>query len=183
MFLTSTSTSLSSEGNQRVSIACGHVDMTAKTVILACEEIGKSTNCQVATEPRGRMSDTRMKPDWLNDSQAALTVAGTEGSYLRSIVAPVTINRDGMARTGHNATAISGEKGESRIRKSDKSVVVSAKWRLPKSRCLTAMSIGSENLIWQRSFRSSLSEGKPRTWRREAVGNLNIVLKEHVRDV
>ena len=180
MFLTSTSTPLNPKGNQRVSIACGHVDMTAIAVTSACEEIGQSTNCQAATALRGRRSDTRMKPDWLNDSQAALTVAGTEGSYLRSIVAPATISRDGTARTGHNATAISGEKGESRIRKSDMSVVVLAKWRLPKSRRPMAMSDGSENLIWQRSFRSSLSDGKPRTWRREAVGNLNIVSKEHV---
>ena len=44
---------------------------------------------------------------------------------------------------------------------------------LNKSGCQKAMGKDSEYPTWQRSFRSSLSKGKPCTWRREAVGNFN----------
>ena len=45
---------------------------------------------------------------------------------------------------------------------------------LPKSESRKAMSVDSEYLIWQRNFHSSLSRGKPCTWRREVVINFNI---------
>ncbi len=154
-----TSSRLILEGNRRGSIAC--------------RKLGKSANCQAATEPKGRKIDIRMKPDWLNDSQAALTVAKAEDSYIRLIAVPYATSRDGMARTYCDATAISGEKDESRIRQSIKFVNTMTKWGLPKLGCLKAMSADSEYPIWQRSSRSSLSVGKPRTWQRGAVRYFN----------
>ena len=66
------------------------------------------------------------------------------------------------------------EKNESRIRQSVVPIVtMRANWRLPKSGCRKAMGEGSEYPTRQRSFRSSLSRGKPCTWRREAANNFN----------
>lgn len=55
----------------------------------ACWKSDKSTNCHVATELRGGTIDTRMKPDWLNDSLMTYVVVTTEGSYIRCIAVPI----------------------------------------------------------------------------------------------
>ena len=47
----------------------------------ACWKSDKSTNCHVATELRGGTIDTRMKPDWLNDSSVVPNLATTEDYY------------------------------------------------------------------------------------------------------
>ncbi len=117
-----------------------------------------------------------MKPDWLNDSQAAYTVATAEGSYIRRVGVPMSISRGLWANeTYTDATAISGQKDVSRIRQSIMLIVANyAKWGLPKSECRKAMGIGSEYPTRQRSSRSSLSVGKPRTWQRGTVDNFSI---------
>ena len=141
---------------------------------VACRQSNKSTICHVATELRGRTIDTRMKPDWLNDSSVAIVEAMTEDSYIRHTVVLFPSRLGGRARTDHSTTVINGIKNERRIRQSITLIVIThTKWGLPKSGRRKAMSAGSENPIWQRSFRSSLSKGKPCTWRREAVDNFN----------
>ena len=117
-----------------------------------------------------------MKPDWLNDSQAAFTVATAEDNYIRRVEAPMLISREPWANeTCFDATAISGQKDVSRIRQSFTLIVANiTKWGLPKLGCRKAMNEGSEDPIWQRSSRSSRSVGKPRTWQRGAVDNFSI---------
>lgn len=119
---------------------------------------------------------TRMKPDWLNDSSAIPHEVIAEGSYIRYINALVSIFRGYPARTGIDATAISGEKNESHIRQCIVPIVITiAKRGLPKLECRKAMGIGPEYPIWQRSFHSTLSKGSPCTREREAVDDFNTI--------
>lgn len=112
----------------------------------------------------------------MNDSQVAYTVATTEDNYIRRVGIPVLINRELWANeTNSDATAVSGQKDESRIRKSFTQIVAKVtKWGLPKLGCLMAMNVGSEYPIWQRSSRSSQSVGKLRTRQRGTVDNLSM---------
>lgn len=123
----------------------------------------------------------RMKPDWLNDSSVTEVEVVAKGSYIRHIMVLQPIARGQVARTSHDTTAVSGEKNESRIRQSVVPIVtMRANWRLPKSGCQKAMGKDSEYPTWQRSFRSSLSKGKPCTWRRETVSYYLICLTNDV---
>ena len=139
---------------------------------IACRQSNESANCHVATELRGRTIDTRMKPDWLNDSPVAAVEAMTEDSYIRHTVVHFPSRLGGSARTNHGTTAISGIKDESRIRQSITLIVIThTKWGLPKPKRRKAIEFALENSAWQRSFHSSPSKGKPCTWRRETVTN------------
>ena len=135
---------------------------------IALRKSDKSANCHAATELRGKKTDMRMKPDWLNDNPMVELVTMAEGSHLRHTMTPSPVLRMGMAG--------SGDKDESRIRQSVAPIVIMcAKRRLPKSKCRnTAMGNGSEYSTRQRSVHSSLSKGKPCTWQRDTVGIFNI---------
>lgn len=100
---------------------------------VACWKSDKSTNCHVATELQGRTIDTRMKPEWLNDSSVANVEAMAKDNYIRHTVIPL-LNRLGEeARTNHSTTVINGEKSERRIRQSIMLIVITlTKWGLPK---------------------------------------------------
>ena len=137
----------------------------------------KSTNCHVATELQGKKTDIRMKPDWLNDNPMVVLETMAEDSYIRHTMTLYPVPCMGTAGTCHGITAISGEKDESRIRQFVvPTVVMRAKRRLPKSKSRhMAMSLGSEYSTRQRSVHSSPSVGKPRTWRRDTVGNINFI--------
>lgn len=142
---------------------------------IACWKSDKSTNCHVATELQGRTIDTRMKPDWLNDSPVAAVEAMTKDSYIRHTVVHFPSLLGGSARTNHSTTAINGTKDERRIRQSITLIVITlTKWGLPKPKRRKAIEFALEYSAWQRSFHSSPSRGKPCTWRREAVDNFNI---------
>jgi hypothetical protein len=121
------------------------------------------------------MIDTRMKPDWLNDSPVAAVEAMTEDNYIRHTVVLFPSPLGGRARTNHSTTAVSGRKDERRIRQSIALIVITlTKWGLPKPKRRKAIEFALEYSAWQRSFHSSLSKGKPCTWRREAADNFNI---------
>lgn len=111
-------------------------------------------------------TDIRMKPDWLNNSPMTYVEVATESSYIRCLAVPTLIERsDGQGIY----CDISDRKRKRMYVASDSlssQVIKSTKWGLPTRRCRKAMSAGSENSAWQRSSRSSLSVGKPRTWRR-----------------
>lgn len=142
---------------------------------IACWKSGKSTNCHVATELQGRTIDTRMKPDWLNDSPVATVEAMTKDSYIRHIVVHFPSLLGVSARTNHSTTAINGTKDERRIRQFITLIVITlTKWGLPKPKRRKAIEFALEYSAWQRSFHSSPSRGKPCAWRREAVDNFNI---------
>lgn len=120
----------------------------------------------------------RMKPDWLNDNSAAIEPATAEGNYIRCNTVPDYNLLDSWAGTDCIAPAISMEKNVSRIRQSfTLNSYCKCKWGLPKLGRLKAMNTGSEYPIWQRSFRSSLRELTTLTWRREAVNDFNINLR------
>jgi hypothetical protein len=141
---------------------------------VACRQSDKSTNCHVATELRGRTIDTRMKPDWLNDSPVATVKAMTKDSYIRHTVVLFSSRLGKRARTDHSTTAISGTKDVRRIRQSIKLIVIThTKWGLPKPKRRMAIEFALEYSAWQRSFHSSPSKGKPCTWRRKAADNFN----------
>ena len=141
----------------------------------ACWKSDKSTNCHVATELRGGTIDTRMKPDWLNDSSVANEEAMAKDNYIRHTVIPFLSRSGEEARTNYSTTVINGEKSERRIRQSITLIVITlTKWGLPKPKRRKAIEFALEYSAWQRSFRSSPSKGKPCTWRREAVDNFNI---------
>ena len=150
------------KGNPRGSVACWKSD--------------KSTNCHVATELRGGTIDTRMNPNWLNDSLVANEEAMAKDNYIRHTVIPFLSRSGEEARTNYSTTVVNGEKSERRIRQSITLIVITlTKWGLPKLKCRNAaMSNDSEYSAWQRSFHSSPNRGKPCTWRREAVDNFNI---------
>ena len=155
-----TSSRLIPEGNPRGSVACRQSD--------------KSTNCHVATELRGRKIDTRMKPDWLNDSPVATVEAMTEDSYIRHTAVPFPSRLGERARTDRSIAAISGVKDERRIRQSIALIVIThTKWGLPKPKRRKAIEFALEYSAWQRSFHSCPSRGKPCTWRREAADIFN----------
>lgn len=138
---------------------------------IALRKSDKSTNYHVATELQREKADMRMKPDWLNDNLSVLVVTAAEDSYLRRTMAPYLSFRIDTAGICHGETAVSGEKGVSRIRQSVVPIVVTrAKRRLPKSECHLAMNNGSENPTRQRSVHSSPSRVMSCTWRRDAVG-------------
>lgn len=143
---------------------------------IALRESHKSANCHAATEWQGKKTDTRMKPDWLNDNPMVVLETMAEDSYIRHTMTLHPVPRMGAAGTCHGITAISGEKDESRIRQSVVPIVIMrAKRRLPKSKSRsTAMSHDSEYSTWQRSVHSSRSVGKPRAWQRDTVSNIKI---------
>lgn len=150
---------------------------------IALRKSGKSTNYHVATELQREKTDIRMKPDWLNDNLSVSVVTVAEDSYLRHTMAPYLSFLVDTAGICHGETAVSGEKGVSRIRQSVVPIVVTrAKRRLPKSECHKAMNLGSENPTRQRSVHSSPSRLTPCTWRRDTVGN-SVKLMDNVRDV
>lgn len=137
---------------------------------------GKSANCKAETQPRGRKTDMRMKPDWFNDNPTVCEVTMAESSYIRHIAAPCQPAFIGMAGTCRNVTAVSGEKGVSRIRQSVvPTVITQTKRRLPNPKCQLAMNKGSEYSVRQRSSHSSLRKGKPSTWRRGTVIDFNSI--------
>ena len=141
----------------------------------ACWKSDKSTNCHVATELRGGTIDTRMKPDWLNDSSVANEEAMAKDNYIRHTVIPFLSRSGEEARTNYSTTVINGEKSERRIRQSITLIVITlTKWGLPKPKRRKAIEFALEYSAWQRSFHSSPNRGKPCTWRREAVDNFNI---------
>lgn len=148
----------------------------------ACLKSAESDNCKSATEVQGRKAYMRIKPDWLNDSSAALEVATAESSYIRRIGTPA---RPAFSR---KATSQSRSDRNKRIeeRKSYPTVCCAccyiSKRRLPKSGCRKAIDKGHEYPTWQRSHHSSPSAGKPRTWRRVA-GGCQLSIVEDVRDV
>lgn len=151
-------------------LPCGEIH---KGNIARCKS-GKSANCEAETQPQGRKTDMRMKPDWLNDNPTVCEVTMAESSYIRHIVALCQTAFIGAAGTCHNVTAISGEKDESRIRQSVvPTVITQAKRRLPNPKRHLAMNAGSEYSVWQRSSHSSPRKGKPFTWRRGTVTDFN----------
>ncbi|WP_234156231.1 MULTISPECIES: hypothetical protein [Bacteroidales] len=90
----------------------------------------------------------------------------TESSYIRCLAVPTLIERsDGQ---GIYCDISVRERKRMYVASDSLSsqVIKTTKWGLPTRRCRKAMSIGSENSAWQRSSRSSLSVGKPRTWQR-----------------
>ena len=137
---------------------------------------GKSANCKAETQPRGRKTDTRMKPDWFNDNPTVCEVTMAESSYIRHIAAPCQPAFIGTAGTCRNVTAVSEEKDVSRIRQSVvPTVITRTKRRLPKPECHKAMGTGPEYPARQRSSHSSLREGKPSTRRRGTVIDFNSI--------
>lgn len=147
-------------------------------VTIARWKSGQTANCHAESELRGEKADMRMKPDWLNDSQVALSEAATEDNYKRcsAVPTPPRIGR-WASRTDRSTAAISGQKDVSRIRQSVVLIVNAiAKLGLPKSECriTSAMSVGSEYPIWQRRPRSSRSKVTSCTWQRGSVTNFNI---------
>ena len=137
---------------------------------------GKSANCKAETQPRGRKTDMRMKPDWFNDNPTVCEVTMAESSYIRHIAALCQPAFIGMAGTCRNVTAVSGEKGVSRIRQSVvPTVITQTKRRLPNPKCQLAMNKGSEYSVRQRSSHSSPRKGKPSTWRRGTVIDFNSI--------
>ena len=142
----------------------------------ACWKSDKSTNCHVATELRGGTIDTRMKPDWLNDSSVANEEAMAKDNYIRHTVIPFLSRSGEEARTNYSTTVINGEKSERRIRQSITLIVITlTKWGLPKPKRRKAIEFALEYSAWQRSFHSSPSRGKPCTWRR-AVSYTHLTL-------
>ena len=137
---------------------------------------GKSVNCKAETQPQGRKTDMRMRPDWLNDNPTVCEMTMAESSYIRHIAVLCQTAFIGTAGTCRNVTAISGEKGVSRIRQSVvPTVITQTKRRLPNPKCQLAMNAGSEYSVWQRSSRSSLRKGKPSTWQRGTVVDFNSI--------
>ncbi|WP_411916162.1 hypothetical protein [Porphyromonas miyakawae] len=107
-----------------------------------------------------------MKPDWLNNSPMTNVEVATESSYIRCLAVPTLIEwSDGQ---GIYCDISVRERKRMYVASDSRSsqVIKATKWGLPTRRCRKAMSIGSENSAWQRSSRSSLSVGKPRTWQR-----------------
>ena len=133
---------------------------------IALRKSDKSAICHAATELQGKKTDMRMKPDWLNNSPMTNVEVATESSYIRCLAVPTLIERsDGQGI--YCDISVREQKGMYVASDSLSSQVIkSTKWGLPTRRCRKAMSTGSENSAWQRSSRSSLSVGKPRTWRR-----------------
>ncbi|MDU2114279.1 MAG: hypothetical protein E7E95_07590 [Prevotella bivia] len=107
-----------------------------------------------------------MKPDWLNNSPMTNVEVATESSYIRCLAVPTLIERS----DGQGIYCDISVREQKRMYVASDSlssqVIKSTKWGLPTRRCRKAMSTGSENSAWQRSSHSSLSVGKPRTWRR-----------------
>jgi hypothetical protein len=137
---------------------------------VACWKSHKSANCQAATEWRDRTIDMRMKPVLVKQQFSGI-YQGYDGKQLFTSYRMYPSKCLGCLgqRTDCDTSAISRLTNERCIRQSIMLVITPAKWGLPKSECRKAMETAPENPTWQRSFRSSPSEGKPRTWRREAV--------------
>lgn len=137
---------------------------------IACRKSHKSANCQAATEWQDRTIDMRMKPV-LVKQQFSGTHQGYDGRQLFTSyrMYPSRCVECLGQRTDCDTSAICRLTNERCIRQSITLVITPAKWGLPKPERRKAMEIAPEYPAWQRSFRSSPSEGKPRTWRREAV--------------
>ena len=117
-----------------------------------------------------------MKPDWFNDNPTVFEVTMAESSYIRHIAVLCQPAFIGTAGTYRNVTAVSGEKGVSRIRQSVvPTVITQTKRRLPNPKCQLAMNKGSEYSVRQRSSHSSPRKGKPSTWRRGTVIDFNSI--------
>lgn len=137
---------------------------------------GKSANCKAETQLQGIKTDMRMKPDWFNDNPTVFEVIMAESSYIRHIAVLCQPAFIGTAGTCRNVTAVSGEKGVSRIRQSVvPTVITQTKRRLPNPKCQLAMNKGSEYSVRQRSSHSSPKKGKPSTWRRGTVIDFNSI--------
>lgn len=136
------------------------------TESVACRQSGKSVNCTTATELRREKTDTRMKPDWLNDSPMTDVVVATECSYTRCLAVPTFSVRNDGHGIDCDITAIKRIRVYIASDSQSCQVIKQTKRGLPTRRSRKAMSKGSEYSAWQRSFHSSLSVGKPRTWRR-----------------
>lgn len=132
----------------------------------ACRQRDKSVNCKTATELQWETTDTRMKPDWLNDSHMTYVVVATECSYLRCLAIPSLIEWNVGQGIYRDISVIKREMVYIASDSLSCQVTKPTKWGLPTWRCRKAMSAGSEYSTWQRSSRSSLSVGEPRTWRR-----------------
>jgi len=152
--------------------------METARMTIACWKSGKTPNCHGELQPQREKTDMRMKPDWLNDSSAAAAEATAEGSYTTPCRDTFLLlnGREGMNWPRRNCNKQTKER-KSHPTISRANSYYTAKRGLPKSECPKAMNKGSEYPTWQRSLRSSLSEGKPRTWRREAVDSLNINIR------
>ncbi|MCM1511116.1 MAG: hypothetical protein NC116_10435 [Clostridium sp.] len=149
--------------------------METTRMTIARWKSGKTPNCHGESQPQREKTDMRMKPDWLNDSSAAAAEATAEGSYTTPCrdTFPLLNGGEGMNWPRRNCNKqIKERKSHPTISRANS--YYTAKRGLPKSESLKAMSKGSEYPTWQRSLRSSSSEGKPRTWRREAVDSLSI---------
>ena len=136
---------------------------------VACRRSDKSANCKAATELQWETMDMRMKPDWLNDSHMTHVEVTTECSYIRCLTVPTFIERNVGQGIYCDIPVI--KRIMVYIASDNLSCQVTkwTKWGLPTWRSRKAMSEGSEYSTRQRSFRSSLSVGKPRTWQREAA--------------
>jgi hypothetical protein len=106
---------------------------------------GKSANCKAETQLQGIKTDMRMKPDWFNDNPTVFEVTMAESSYIRHIAVLCQPAFIGTAGTCRNVTAVSGEKGVSRIRQSVvPTVITQTKRRLPNPKCQLAMNKGGK---------------------------------------
>ena len=145
-------------------------DLSGEETQWGVKHVGEAVSqltAETATEPRWEKTDTRMKPDWLNDSPMTYVVVATESSYIYVVLQyPHSLKRS----VGHGIYCdISAIKRKGMYIASDSlscQVIKSTKRGLPTRRCRKAMSIGSEYSAWQRSSHSSPSVGEPRTWRR-----------------
>ena len=153
-------------------INLSQTDLSERETRRGVKHVGKAISLptvKAATELLWEKTDTRMKPDWLNNSPTIHVKVATESSYIRCLAVPTLIERS----DGQGIYCDISVREQKRMYVASDSlssqVIKSTKWGLPTRRCRKAMSIGSENSAWQRSSRSSLSVGKPRTWQRGAA--------------
>ena len=141
-----------------------------------CVESASFVYGKAETQLQGIKTDMRMKPDWFNDNPTVFEVTMAESSYIRHIAVLCQPAFIGTAGTCRNVTAVSGEKGVSRIRQSVvPTIITQTKRRLPNPKCQLAMNKGSEYSVRQRSSHSSPRKGKPSTWRRGTVIDFNSI--------
>lgn len=138
---------------------------------IACRKSHKSANCKAATEWQGGKTVKRMKPK-LVERQFCCTLSSYDGKQLqtsyRSTLTECCYVQS--IRTDYGATAISGHKNGNRIRQTVMPTVITHL----NGDCLNLNAerlwrVAPEYPTWQRSSHSSLSKGKPCTWRRGTV--------------
>ena len=141
---------------------------------VACRQSHKSANCQAATEWRDGTTNMRMKPE-LVKRQSCCTLSSNDGRQLQTSFRS-TLTEYGYVkskRTNYETTAISGLMDGNRIRQFVKQIVIThLNGDCLNQNAVWLWSTAPEYLTWQRSSRSSLSKGKPCTWRRGTVGLL-----------